>query len=213
MSSPFDLPFLAFVFTPLLVTIGLVTWIAWRKTRSHPPRDTAAGILSTAVENMPPDRIDWGQAMLGELDQVRGAWARLRFALGCARVALFPPALTTMAPASINPRQRLGINCGVLSVALPPLALPFLFVVSLLADALFHGAGDSTSHVMPAGLIGACLIIGLTLLLSGLPLGLAGWYRGERFLWLSVLGPWLSVAFAGYLWIFLYLFAGGPGRD
>ena len=101
----------------------------------------------------------------------------------------------------------------MLSVALPPLSLPFLFVVTLLADAFFHGAGDSTSHVMPAGLISACLIIGLTLLLSGLPLGLAGWYRGERFLWLSALGPCLSVAFSSYLWIFLYLFAGGPNGD
>lgn len=213
MSSPFDLAFLVFIFAPLLLTIGLVCWIAWRKSWSFSQRDAAAGILAAAVEAMPRERRDWGQAMSAELEQIEGLWARFWFALGCARVALFPPTLAAPHRASFKPFQRFGVNCGMLSVALPPLALPFLFAISLLADALFHGAGDSTSHVMPAGLIGACLIIGVTMLLSGLPLGLAGWYRRERFLWLSALGPCLSVVFLGHLWIFLYLFAGGPNGD
>jgi hypothetical protein len=40
---------------------------------------------------MPAERSDWGAAMLAELAQLRNPSARWWFALGCARVALFPP--------------------------------------------------------------------------------------------------------------------------
>jgi hypothetical protein len=54
--------------------------------------DGAIRLLQWAVGLLPADRVDWGQAMLGELDQIEGRSKRWRFALGCiAGVVLVPP--------------------------------------------------------------------------------------------------------------------------
>ncbi|MBM3788026.1 MAG: hypothetical protein FJW30_27080 [Acidobacteria bacterium] len=47
--------------------------------------------LSLIVRHMPADRAEWGAAMMAELAEVEPS-GRWRFALGCTRVALFPPA-------------------------------------------------------------------------------------------------------------------------
>ena len=49
--------------------------------------DPARRLLVFAVRGLPPDRLDWGQAMLAEFDQVQGREARWRFSLGCAWAA------------------------------------------------------------------------------------------------------------------------------
>jgi len=54
-------------------------------------RDLARWLLAAVVAAMRPRRRDWGNAMLAELDQVCTPVERARFALGAARVALFPP--------------------------------------------------------------------------------------------------------------------------
>lgn len=54
-------------------------------------RDAPARLLIIAVRRMPAECGDWGVAMLAELDQLQHPAARWQFALGCARVALFPP--------------------------------------------------------------------------------------------------------------------------
>src|SRR4051794_41639667 len=46
--------------------------------------DRSRWLLTLAVRNLPPDRLDWGEAMLGEFDHVQGRRARWRFSLGCA---------------------------------------------------------------------------------------------------------------------------------
>ncbi|MGH9850572.1 MAG: hypothetical protein ACREBD_12095 [Blastocatellia bacterium] len=48
-------------------------------------------LLTSAVRRMPAERSEWGAAMLAELAQLQHPSTRWRFALGCARVALFPP--------------------------------------------------------------------------------------------------------------------------
>jgi hypothetical protein len=48
-------------------------------------------LLTIAVRRMPAERSDWGEAMLAELAHIQNPSARWRFALGCIRVALFPP--------------------------------------------------------------------------------------------------------------------------
>jgi hypothetical protein len=53
--------------------------------------DTPGQVLAAAVAVLPEPRRRWGEAMLGELAQVPGRSARWRFALSCARAALFLP--------------------------------------------------------------------------------------------------------------------------
>lgn len=197
MTSLFELPILLFVFAPLVATIGVICLTVWRKSRSPRRRDLAERILATAAQNMPAERAEWGSAMLRELEHVEDAGAWFRFALGCTHAAIF----------SANGR------CGLLSVALPLLALPFLYVVALLADVVIHVHDPTSSYFMPAGLIAASLLTTLGLMLAGLPLGIVGWYRREQHLWLCALGPCLSVFLLGYLWLFLYFFAVGPHGD
>jgi hypothetical protein len=59
--------------------------------RSAEGRDAPARLLATAVRRLPADRGPWGRAMLTELAEVPAGAQRWRFALGCVRVALFPP--------------------------------------------------------------------------------------------------------------------------
>jgi hypothetical protein len=78
----------------LLVFAGAVLW-----SREHTPQDTRGlrgdvpvRLLQWAVTLLHGDRVEWGQAMLGELDQVEGRSNRWRFAFGCgAGVVLVPP--------------------------------------------------------------------------------------------------------------------------
>lgn len=78
----------------LLSGAGAVLW-----SREHPPPDTQTArrdgplrLLQWAVGLVPADRVDWGQAMLGELDRIESRSGRWRFAVGCvAGVVLLPP--------------------------------------------------------------------------------------------------------------------------
>jgi hypothetical protein len=78
----------------LLSGTGAVLW-----SREHPPpdmhtvrRDGPLRLLQWAVGLLPTDRVDWGQAMLGELDRIERRSGRWRFALGCVTgVVLLPP--------------------------------------------------------------------------------------------------------------------------
>jgi hypothetical protein len=86
----------AVIATPWMVAVGLLSW-AWRAadikeaTASSSTMDHPARLLAAASATLPESRRDWGAAMLAELAQVRARSARWRFAMGCARTAIFPP--------------------------------------------------------------------------------------------------------------------------
>ncbi|MFC5213384.1 hypothetical protein [Streptomyces coerulescens] len=73
---------------PSLVAARILCRSWWRRedTRDGPER-----LLGRAVGALPQSHRDWGAAMVAELAEVRGPMARARFAVGCARAALFPP--------------------------------------------------------------------------------------------------------------------------
>jgi hypothetical protein len=78
----------------LLIGAGAVLW-----SHEHTPQDTLTvrsdvpvRLMQSAVGLLPADRIDWGQAMIGELDRIKSPSKRWRFALGCvAGAVLLPP--------------------------------------------------------------------------------------------------------------------------
>ncbi len=87
-----DPAIVSFVFTPLLVTSAILLALWWKRMHSSRAGLDAPGLLlASAVRAIPERRIDWGAAMSAELAQVHGWLARWLFALGCMRVALFPP--------------------------------------------------------------------------------------------------------------------------
>ncbi len=58
----------------------------------EPGRDLAGRYLGLVVRLLPARRGEWGRAMQADLAAVEGRASRLRFALGCTRVALLPGA-------------------------------------------------------------------------------------------------------------------------
>src|ERR1700693_4219745 len=85
---------------PIVIVIFLLVCtlpLLVRRQRKEPDpwtdRDDApARLLGWAVGLLPAERVEWGQAMLGELDRIEGRARRWRFALGCvAGVVLLPP--------------------------------------------------------------------------------------------------------------------------
>ena len=56
------------------------------------PDDAPTRLLRWGVGLLPADRVEWGQAMVGELDSIEGRARRWRFSLGCAAgIVLMPP--------------------------------------------------------------------------------------------------------------------------
>ena len=87
-----------------------------RGIRGGVERDPARRLLAFAVHGLPPDRLDWAQAMLGEFEQVQGRGARRRFSLGCAWAA-FRIRLQSPAPGGAGLRVVI-VGCAGLSLAL-----------------------------------------------------------------------------------------------
>jgi hypothetical protein len=61
---------------------------ALRTMRVGDTGDRATALLSVAIRSLPAGRADWGQAMLGELEEAHGSRARWRFSVGCLNAAL-----------------------------------------------------------------------------------------------------------------------------
>jgi hypothetical protein len=198
----------SFVFTPLVVTMAMLFAQWWKRMpNSREAIDAPGWLLATAVRALPEARRDWGAAMLAELTQVNRRMTRWRFALGCVRVALFPPQSETL----LQTAGRSPI-CGLISVTLPPLGLPLIYVAAALLEAIGGNPLTASRGSYPETMMVVVkLIVLLTVgcLLAGMPLGLAGWWRRERLRWLSAAGMILSVSIFGYFLIGIYLLAGG----
>jgi hypothetical protein len=82
--------FFVFLVTPIAVAIALYRRNP-RRFLDGPTEDAPLRLLRWAISLLSPQRTEWGQAMLGELDHLDGRWRRLRFALGCTGAALIMP--------------------------------------------------------------------------------------------------------------------------
>ncbi len=204
-----DPEIVSFVFTPLVVT-ALILFALWRRRmrNSRAGLDAPGLLLATAVSALPAAHMDWGAAMLAELETIHGRLARWRFALSCVRVALFPPSSETLLqPAGRNPLF------GMLAVTLPPLGLPMIYCAAVIVETIGGSPLTQTSRwsnpdvVMVVVKIIILLTVGC--LAAGLPLGLAGWLRHERLRWLSALGMISSACIFAYFLTVMHFLAGG----
>jgi hypothetical protein len=67
------------------------------------PRHIAALLLRFAIRIAPRDSLDWGHAMLAELDHVQGDWAALLWSLGSAGVLIKHALLSLIFPSRNRP--------------------------------------------------------------------------------------------------------------
>jgi hypothetical protein len=199
----------AFVFAPAVFATATCFALLRSHTNSRrcEPIDAPASVLDWAVTAMPPAHREWGAAMLAELAVVSGAVARWRFALGCARVAMFLPRTEMQ-----NTGAARAPVLGLLSIALPVLALPLLFGAAVILE--ISGANPLTSnssvssYLMPA-IVRIMLLFASGCLVCGAPFGLAGRWRRERFPQLTRWGVASTVGMAAYFIISMQMFAGG----
>jgi hypothetical protein len=148
------------------------------------------------------------------LGQIQDVAARWRFALGGARVALFPPyGDGLLQPVTAGRRPF----CGMLAVTLPPLGLPFIYVAAVLIEAIGGSpfTGSRWSHPdLVAAIVKIITLLAFGCLVAGLPLGVAGWLRRERLRGLSLLGMFSSLGIVGYFLLFMsFVAGGGPNGD
>jgi hypothetical protein len=202
---------LAVSFVPPVFMVGLLAAIVWRQMRAtDSKKDGPARLLAVAVRALPEGRSDWHAAMLAELDQVSGRRARWTFALGCAWAAIFPPRVDEPTPRILHSLPSPNPVCGSLSVVLPSLAMPLLYVTALACDAFMEHDDFSSGELVPT-ILGACIVSCLVCMMGGLPLGIAGLIRRERCRWLSCLGPFWSIGVFSYVQLVQYVAANHLG--
>lgn len=200
MSTLSPLTLAIFAFTPLALTVGFLICVEWMRLRNGDlATDGPRRLLSVVVQRIPENRRDWGQAMLAEIDQFHDRSERWRFALGCAKVALFPPA--TMWPRHwLSAFWRLEPKCGALAVTLPPLGVPLLVCAAFAAQNFTSHDNFFNGELVP-GVVGGLIISSFACMLAGVPFGFAGILRRERSRWLSLTGPALSIVISAYVFL------------
>lgn len=191
-----DPTIVAFTFTPALVTVAAAVMLLRHQASRDIDQDMDAptSLLTFAVRAMPKSRREWGVAMLAELAAVPGGMARWRFALSCARAALF---LHSASPAPSGERRPL---LGLFAVTAPPLALPFIYVAALVMEAV--GAA-------PGVIVRILVISTMAALVAGVPLGLASRWRQESLPHLTTWGIASSVGTCAYFLLAMRWLAGG----
>jgi hypothetical protein len=218
MDGLFDIGIVSFVFTPLAVTVALLLCLLRNRIKdirsTLPTMDTPGLLLAAAARQTPEERREWGAAMMAELSEIHDLASRWRFALGCVRVALFPPRrarLLRHAPAGRSP------VCGALAVAAPPLGLPFIYFAAVIIQAIggspFTQSSRWSSPDAVIVIVRVIVMLALFCMLAGLPLGLAGLFRRERLRRLSAMGILSSLCVIGYFLIVMQFVAGGPNGD
>ena len=75
-----------------VIVLAMLRRRAMRRPTATQPMDAPARLLAWAIGFLPPDRADWGQAMVGELEQLHQRPKRWRFTLGCLAATQLLPA-------------------------------------------------------------------------------------------------------------------------
>lgn len=198
-----------FVFAPMAVTLAVAAVVGWWRSRGESGESGGPErLLSAAIRHMPPERSEWGEAMMSELVHLhaRGEAFRWWFALGCSRAALFPPATGSWMRHALATLWRLGSSSAVLSVTLPTLSLPLLWLCAAASNAFMTHDNYASGELVPT-LLGAAILGCLALMFSGVPLGIVAWVRWEQRRWVALLGPAQSLAIFGYMQLVQHLAA------
>ena len=198
----------------LAVLVALSVTPLVRAFRAGVEHDRARRFLEVAVRGLPAERLEWGQAMLAELDQVQGRHARWRFSLGCAwasaRIRLRSPE-----PGGAALRTVI-LGCATVSLALvgyglvhyPGLRsepnlwgamvvfLTTLLVYAGLAVVLARGVSHQSISARRFGLVGGFATGAGWLLGISPPAALKGWVFLP--LLIALIGPALAATIAAH---------------
>ncbi|MBN8730969.1 MAG: hypothetical protein J0L64_10530 [Acidobacteria bacterium] len=178
--------------------------------------DAATRLLARLVRRMPPEHAEWGQAMLAEVVHIEGRLARWQFALGCIRVALFPPRELMLLQTAAQPGDRMSpqhVTASPTAAAVRGslLLLPFVIANAIVANRIepffsLIRPGPHTSSREYALLAVVLLLIPLGAFVAALPLFARDATGARRF------HPFNAVL-AGCLLAVFFALAAGLGAD
>jgi len=138
-------------------------------------KDAPSRLLVWAVGALPADRTQWGQAMVGELDQMDNQRQRWRFAVGCAAAALLLPARRA---------DFAGLAARLVAAAALACAGLVVYGLRLHPAILTHGGTWLVLTIFLTVLTGYCLIA--TVLVRRGPIARPGLAGG-----LALAGAWI----------------------
>jgi hypothetical protein len=189
-----------------ILLLGGTGAVLWR--REHPQQDglTVAGdvplrLLLWAVGLVPANRVDWGQAMLGELDRIEDRSKRWRFALGCMAGVVLLPLWGPVGPMAALVAVALGsaVVFGFGFVHFGLATNPWNWVMLVILAALVMGSVVAVSVLLrrpgaaPLGLVGGLFVA-------------AAWLAFSEFTFAGIISPIYSVS----AWSDPALFIGVP---
>jgi len=160
-------------------------------------------VLAAAAHLFPPQRREWAQAMLTELDTIPGSLARWRFALGGAWTGLVASGREPVPAAGLAVVLAVAGGVGVLAYAVSPVTHVFAVALSLVVLlAGLSSLGRRAAGGTGAGLLGVTLLTGaaacVALTLFGVvtyPAATAG--DGTT----TVFSLMLAAALGAYMWV------------
>jgi hypothetical protein len=165
------------LFVPMLGLLGIMIALYRgnpQRFLDGPTEDAPLRLMRWAVGMLSPQRAEWGQAMLGELDHLDGRIRRMRFALGCVGAALvLPPwgraaagvwAIVALVAASIGLYASVAIHYRLPGGDWVAVAILTVFVISCLLGAI---ALVRRPGVAIPGLLGGLFVALAWLTLSG----------------------------------------------
>ena len=136
----------------LLTGAGAVLWSGEHTPQEAvtPGEDVPVRLLHWAVGLLPADRVDWGRAMLGELDRIEGSSKRWRFALGCVAGVVLLPSWGPVGPMAALVAAALG-SAVVIGVGFAHFGLstnPWNWVVLAVLAVLVMGSVAAVSVLL-----------------------------------------------------------------
>ena len=174
----------------LLAGAGAVLW-----SREHPPPDpqTVRGdvplrLLQWAVGLLRADRVDWGQAMLGELDRIESRSERWRFTLGCVVGVVLAPPWGPVGPMAALTAVALGssVVLGFGFVHFGLTANPWNWALLVILAALVMGSIVAVSVLLRRPGVGRLGLLGGFFVA-------ATWLASSGFTWAGLISPINSV--------------------
>lgn len=174
----------------LLAGGGVVLW-----SREHPPpelqsvrSDVPFRLLHWAVGLLRADRVDWGRAMLGELDRIEDRSERWRFTLGCVVGVVLAPPWGPVGPMVALTAVALGsaVVLGFGFVHFGLTANPWNWALLVILAALVVGSVVAVSVQLRRPGVGRLGLVG------GLFVA-ATWLAFSGFTWAGVISPINSV--------------------
>jgi hypothetical protein len=187
------------IFALVVLAVASGVYRAWRQRRTG-NGDIPAAVMGWAARLLSTDRAEWGQAMVGELGQYRGA-ARWRFTLGCVVAAAGLPrrdgngrwVVASVLVASIAGAGLVGYGFvrypGMVTGAGTLLALA-TFAAVLVAFVVVTGVSTRRSPIGITGLVSGCALAGVWIVVGTVALSA----RGTASMFALLILPLASIA-------------------